>query len=95
MMTDDIAAQDGSCTFPKLTAGSFRTDYSANQNGSPAAQLGSRDGRDRVSDESALTARVAGRTSSEVCHDVATFAAIIIVFAILVPLLLSFARVSF
>ena len=91
-MTDDIAVEGANRTFPKMNVGTF---FPADRNGSLALQLTSRDERNGLSDEDGCTARVAGRTTSDLCHDVAAFAAVITVIAILLPLMLRFARASF
>ena len=92
MMTDDIAVEGANRTSPKMNVGTF---FPADRDDSPALQPTSRDERHGLSDEDGSTARVAGRTKSELCHDAAIFAAIIIVIAILLPHFLSFAHASF
>ena len=95
MMTDDIAVPDASRTFPMMDVSAVHNNFPADRDTFPALQLADRDERHGLPGEDAATTHIASRSASELCHDVAMFAAVVTVIAILLPHLLRFAHVRF
>ena len=95
MMTDAIASSDTSCTFPPLGAGSLRSDLPVEQGTNRVVQPADRDHPRGFSGGDAAAVRIAKRSTSDHCHDIAMLAAVITVIAILLPHVLRFAHVRF
>ncbi len=91
MRTEDIAVLDAGSTFPAMNVGTVCDDLKADRDMQPA----SGDERYGFQSEDAAAAPAAKRTTSELCHDVAMFAALITIIVILLPHLLRFARIGF